>query len=121
MDLNTEKITNSRYLYVGFDTDNDSSSGTNRGGCPGCEQYVVFYPAVEGSDPLAMIQGTDPRSTVNGSSDGTLTIWCNLDTPNSLLELCIPRSKVGLTASATLKVSVSYNDYDAKQQELVLE
>ena len=121
MDLNTEKITNSRYLYVGFDTDNDVASGTTRGGCPGCEQYVVFYPAVEGSDPLAMIQGTDPRSTVNGSSDGSLTTWCNLGNPNSLLELCIPRSKVGLTDSATIKVSVSYNDYDAKQQELVLE
>ena len=67
-----------------------------------------------------MIQGADPRSTVNGSSDGTLTTWCNLSTPNSLLELCIPRSKVGLTSAATIKVSASYDNYDAAQQTLVL-
>lgn len=120
LDLNTEKITNSRYIYVGFDTDSDTTTGSTRGNCPGCEQYVVLYPAVEGSDPVAMIQGADPRSTVNGNSDGTLTTWCNLGDSNSLLELCIPRSKVGLTESVSLMVSVSYDSYDACQQELVL-
>lgn len=120
LDLNTEKITHARYIYVGFDTDCDTATGSAHGNCPGCEQYVVIYPAVEGSDPIAMIQGTDPRSTVNGSSDGTLTTWCNLSTPNSLLELCIPRSKVGLTGAASIKVSASYDNYDAAQQTLVL-
>ena len=121
LDLNTEKITNSRYIYVGFDTDCNKETGSVRAGCPGCEQYAVIYPAVAESNPLAMIQGTDPQSKVNGNSDGTLTTWCNLGSPNSLVELCIPRSKVGLTDPATIKVSVSYNDYDAAQQELVLE
>lgn len=120
LDLVSEKITESRYIYVGFDTDSDTSTGSTRGGCPGCEQYVVIYPAISGSSPVAMIQGVDPRSTVNGSSDGTLETWCNLSTPNSLLELCIPRSKVGLTATASIKVSASYNDYDAAQQTLDL-
>ena len=121
LDLNTEKITNTRYIYVGFDTDCNTSSGNTKGGCPGCEQYVTVYPAVKDSNPLAMIQGTDPQSTVNGSWDGSLMTWCNLGTPNSLLELCIPRSKVELESPATIKVSVSYNDYDAAQQELILE
>lgn len=121
MDLNTEKITNSRYIYVGFDTDCNTETGDVRAGCPGCEQYAVIFPAVADSDPLAMIQGTDPQSKINGNSDGTLTTWCNLGKPNSLVELCIPRSKVGLTDPAKIKVSVSYNDYDAAQQELVLE
>lgn len=120
LDLNTEKITNARYIYVGLDTDSDTTTGTTRGGCPGCEQYVVVYPAVADSSPVEMIHGVDPRSTVNGSSDGTLTTWCNLSTPNSLLELCIPRSKVGLGAAATIKVSASYDNYDAAQQTLVL-
>lgn len=120
LDLNTEKITHDRYIYVGFDTDSDTGTGSTHGNCPGCEQYVVIYPAVASSDPVEMIQGADPRSTVNGSSDGTLTTWCNLSTPNSLLELCIPRSKVGLTSAATIKVSASYDNYDAAQQTLVL-
>lgn len=120
LDLISEKITDARYIYVGFDTDNNTATGSTRGSCPGCEQYVVIYPAVSGSSPVEMIHGVDPRSTVNGSSDGTLTTWCNLSTPNSLLELCIPRSKVGLGASASIKVSASYDNYDAKQQTLVL-
>ena len=120
LDLVSEKITEARYIYVGFDTDSDIATGTTRGNCPGCEQYCVIYPAVSGSNPLTMIQGADPRSTVNGSSDGTLTTWCNLGATNSLLELCIPRSKVGLSAAATIKVSVSYDNYDAAQQTLVL-
>jgi len=120
LDLISEKITNSRYIYVGFDTDSNTATGSAHGNCPGCEQYVLIYPAVEGSDPLTMIHGVDPKSEVNGSSDGSLTTWCNLSTPNSLLELSIPRSKVGLGSSATIKVSVSYDNYDAKQQTLVL-
>ena len=120
IDLNSEKITNDRYIYVGFDTDSNTATGSAHGNCPGCEQYVVIYPAVSGSDPVGMIHGTDSRSTVNGSSDGTLTTWCNLSTPNSLLELCIPRSKVGLSSAASIKVSVSYDNYDAAQQTLVL-
>lgn len=120
LDLNSEKISNSKYIYVGFDTDCDTATGSAHGNCPGCEQYVTIFPAVAGSNPLAMIQGTDPQSKVNGSSDGTLTTWCNLDSPNSLLELCIPRSKVGLDDPATIKVSASYDEYDAAQQTLVL-
>ena len=120
LDLNSEKITNERYIYVGFDTDSNTGTGDAHGNCPGCEQYVVIYPAVASSDPVTMIQGTDPRSTVNDSSDGTLTTWCNLSTPNSLLELCIPRSKVGLTSAGSIKVSASYDNYDTAQQTLVL-
>lgn len=120
LDLASEKITEARYIYVGFDTDSDTATGTTRGNCPGCEQYCVIYPAVSGSNPLTMIQGADPRSTVNGTNDGTLTTWCNLGATNSPLELCIPRSKVGLSAAATIKVSVSYDNYDAAQQTLVL-
>lgn len=120
LDLASEKITEAKYIYVGFDTDSDTATGTTRGNCPGCEQYCVIYPAVSGSNPLTMIQGADPRSTVNGTNDGTLTTWCNLGATNSPLELCIPRSKVGLSAAATIKVSVSYDNYDAAQQTLVL-
>ncbi|MCR5407813.1 MAG: hypothetical protein K6E61_01750 [Bacteroidales bacterium] len=121
LELNSEKITEARYIYVGFNTDNDTNTGTARGSIPGCEQYAVIYPAVAGSDPLEMIQGADPRSTVNGSSDGSLRTWCVLGNPSSQLELCIPRSKVGLSSAGTIKVGVSYDNYDAKEQSLTLE
>ena len=120
LELNSEKITEARYIYVGFNTDNDTNTGTARGSIPGCEQYAVIYPAVAGSDPLEMIQGADPRSTVNGSSDGSLRTWCVLGNPSSQLELCIPRSKVGLSSAGTIKVGVSYDNYDAKEQSLTL-
>ena len=82
---------------------------------------MVVYPAVDGSDPIAMIQGADPRSTVNGSWDGTLMTWCSKGESNTFVEVCIPRSKVGLTESGSIKVSVAFDYYDTIQQELVLE
>ena len=118
--LATSKIKNSSYFYLGFDTDRDLSTGESHGGVSGIEKYVVVYPAVDGSDPIAMIQGADPRSTVNGSWDGTLMTWCNMGETNSLLEVCIPRSKVGLTAPGAMKVSVAFDWYETTQQEIDL-
>ena len=123
--LNTEKITNSRYLYIGFDTDNNESTGGSHGGIPGAEKYVVVYPAVASSDPVVFVTGVDPRSTVNGSSDGTIATWgvygTGADSAYSFLEICVPRSKVSLTSAATVSVAVSYNDYNTAKQSLVLQ
>lgn len=121
LDLVTAKIKNSSYFYLGFDTDSDLSTGKSDGGLSGFEKYVVVYPAVDGSDPVAMIQGADPRSTVNGSWDGTLMTWCSKGESNTFVEVCIPRSKVGLTDPASMKVSVAFNWYETIQQVLILE
>lgn len=121
LNLATSKIKNSSYFYLGFDTDSDLSTGEGHGGLSGLEQYVVVYPAVDGSDPIAMIQGVDPRSTVNGHWDGSLVTWGNMGETNSLVEVCIPRSKLGLTEPASMKVSVAFDWYETIQQELTLE
>lgn len=121
LNLATSKIENSSYFYLGFDTDSDLSTGEDHGGLSGLEQYVVVYPAVNGSDPIAMIQGVDPRSTVNGHWDGSLVTWGNMGETNSLVEVCIPRSKLGLTEPASVKVSVAFDWYETIQQELTLE
>ena len=120
LNLATIKIKNSSYFYLGFDTDSDLSTGESDGGLSGFEKYVVVYPAVDGSDPIAMIQGADPRSTVNGSWDGTLMTWSSKGESNTFVEVCIPRSKVGLTDPASMKVSVAFDWYETKQQELIL-
>ena len=120
LNLVTSKIKNSSYFYVGFDTDSDLSTGDPLGGLSGLEKYVLVYPAVDGSDPIAMIQGSDPRSAVNGSWDGTLMTWCSKGESNTFVEVCIPRSKVGLTDPASMKVSVAFDWYDTIQQELIL-
>jgi len=121
LNLATSKIENSSYFYLGFDTDSDLSTGEDHGGLSGLEQYVVVYPAVDGSNPIAMIQGVDPRSTVNGHWDGSLVTWGNMGETNSLVEVCIPRSKLGLTEPASVKVSVAFVWYETIQQELTLE
>ena len=121
LNLATSTIKNSSYFYLGFDTDCNLSTGESHGGLSGLEKYVVVYPAVDGSDPIAMIQGADPRSTVNGSWDGTLMTWCSKGESNTFVEVCIPRSKVGLTDPASMKVSVAFDWYETKQQELILE
>lgn len=115
-------VTEGSYVYVGFDT---AEGGTAHGGLANLEQYVVVYTCVKSSDPVAFIQGTDPRSTVNGSSDGSLRSWgvfgTGEDSSYSFVELAIPRSKVSLTSAGTIKVAVAYDYYDTIFQDLTLE
>ena len=121
--LISEKITNSRYLYVGFDTDKDESTGGTHGGIAGADKYATIYPAVASSDPIQFIQGADPRSTFNGSSDGTLTVWSVTDSDPAYtnVELCIPRAKLGTDIPSSFNVAVSYNDYNTAYQTITLE
>ena len=116
------QITNGSYIYIGFDT---ADGGSSHGGLANLESYAVVYTGVSGSDPLALIQGVDPRSTVNGSSDGTLQEWgvfgTGEDSDYIFVEMTIPRSKVGLTSAGTVKVAVACDYYDTIFQDLTLE
>ena len=124
--LFTEKMTTSRYLYVGFDTDNNEATGETLGGISGMEKFVVTYPVKNGTSPIELIEGTDPRSTVNGSTDGSIALWGVFDSGDpststyTEVELCIPRSKVSLTSAGTISVAVAYNDYSTIKQSLTL-
>ena len=119
--LATEKVKHSSYVYVGFDT---AEGGNSHGGLAGLEQYVVVYTCVADSNPVEFIQGADPRSTVNGSSDGTLLTWGEFgtggDAAYSFVELRIPRSSVSLTSAGSVNVAVAFDWYDTKFQTLVL-
>lgn len=117
-ELVTSKIKHSSYFYVGFDT---AEGGSSHGGLNDLEQYAVIYPCVSGSDPITYIQGADPRSTVNGSTDGNLTVWSVNGDGVTYIEMCIPRSKVSLSSAGTIKVALAFDYYDTISQTLVLE
>ena len=125
LELVTEKITTSRNIYVGFDTDRDETHGTSVGNIPGVEQYVMVVPTSSSSASL-FIHGADPRSSVNSSTNGndkTIEIWSVLGDPSTstFVELCIPRSKVSLSSAATVDVAVTFDFYNTAKQTLVLE
>lgn len=115
-------VTEGSYVYVGFDT---AEGGSSHGGLDGLESYAVVYTCVKASSPVAFVQGVDPRSTVNGSSDGTIKTWgvfgTGEDSDYAFVELTIPRSKVGLSSAGTINVAVAYNYYDTIKQPLTLE
>lgn len=114
-------LTADSYVYIGFDT---ADGGSSHGGLAGLESYVVVYTCKTGTDPIEFVQGADTRSTVNGSSDGTLQSWGEYGTganaEYSFVEITIPRSKVGLSSAGTIKVAVAYDYYDTIFQELTL-
>lgn len=125
LELVTEKILTDRNIYVGFDTDRDETHGTSIGNIPGVEQFVKVFPTSVSSVNV-FIQGADPRSSVNSTSNGsdrTIEIWSILGDPatSTFVELCIPRSKVSLSSAATVDVAVSFNSYNTAKQTLVLE
>ena len=111
------------YIYVCFDTEEGGSTVTS---LPGVDQKVLVYPCVKDSNPPAFIEGADPRSQVNGSSDGTIMTWGVLGTgdnaAHAYVELCIPRSKLGLTTSGqVIQIGVSFQEYDAAKQSITLD
>lgn len=112
------------YIYVCFDMDNNDATGSTRTSIPGVDQYALIYPCVADSNPVTFINGADPRSQMNGSSDGTLETWGVFDTVEtaySHVELCVPRSKIGSPASgSSIKVGVSFQEYDAAKQSITL-
>ena len=78
------------------------------------------------SDPVAFIEGADPRSEVNGSSDGTIETWGVFGTganeAHAYIELSIPRSKLSLTTpNQTIQIGVSFQEYDAAKQSIKLD
>lgn len=111
------------YIYVCFDTEEGGSTVTS---IPGVDKKVLIYPCVANSDPVAFIEGADPRSEVNGSSDGTIETWGVFGTganeAHAYIELSIPRSKLSLTTpNQTIQIGVSFQEYDAAKQSIKLD
>ena len=108
------------YFYLGFDTDNDVTTGGTYGNVPGVEQYAVIYPFVADSDPVVFVTGEDNRSTVNGSWSGKLKTWGVNNGTVSYVEVSIPREAISLTDAQAIKVGASFQEYDTLMQSITL-
>ncbi len=120
-------------LYIGFDTDNDNSTGNSYGDVTGCEAYVKVVPFTnvgEATTPVG-VDGVDAASEVwaNGVyHNGTVLTWSyDADEPigsnssNVYLELKISRDYLNMPAAGnTIKVGCSYGWYETQKEEVIL-
>ena len=89
------------YIYVAFDTDNDSSTGANGGAAlnGGYEAQASFYPwrgSVEGSPEC--FKGLETHGSIQkpvGTNVGNATIAGSFDDTYCYLEVSIPRNLIG--------------------------
>lgn len=118
-------------LCIGFDTDNDSTSGSSTGNIPGCEvriECIPFTNAGSGTQPVC-VNGPVPDPTINGTTvANSLIAWMYdegaglSDSSNIYLEMSIPRSKMDLPASGSqITIGCSYDWYVTDTVGVVLE
>lgn len=109
------RANSSRTLYIGFDTDNDSSTGSKPEGMTiGMEAYATLKPFTNDGDETTPepVNGYDETSVIQGTTsttNGKVYVWAYdegdelqpLSDNNSLVyaELSIPRDKLGLPSA----------------------
>lgn len=126
-----DRVSTSKNLYIGFDTDNDSSTsnGAYAGDMTGCDAVVKLVP-VSSDDPLTFVNGLEPASKIwsttypgTSSISGTVRSSGYLDTDDNdaYVELSISRSELGLPADGTtISVGCSYEWTLTGFQEITL-
>lgn len=122
-------------LYIGFNKDNDDTTGNSYGNVVGCEAYAMLKPFTntpEGSIPVC-VNGIDSRSEVWGSGvgyhNGTAVVYANdpgqdISSNESIIyyELSIPREYLNLPAAGnSIKVGCSYAFYTTATVSVTLE
>ena len=122
-------------LYVGFDTDNNNSTGTSANGMSGLESYAKSIPFTnegEASVPIP-VNGVDSASEIRAGSISSVGLVkvssvdpggsLSDDSINVYVELSIPRNKLNLPAAgSTITVNCSYQyGYLGAAQSVTLE
>ena len=119
-------------LCIGFDTDNDASTGSSTGNVPGNEVRVEFKPFTnegEGSQPVC-VNGLVTNATINGTGDNSAVTAYMYDDGSSVdssssniyLEVSIARNKLNLPAAgASITIGCSYNWYITDKVIVTLE
>ena len=120
--LRKNRVDGAKNLYIGFDLDNDNTTGGSYGDITGCEAYIKAVPFTnsgEGSTPVP-VEGVDTASEVKNvnSNNGVVSVWDYDDDSNNPLssnssniwiELSAPREMLGLPAAGgTVTVGCSY-------------
>ena len=122
-------------LYIGFDKDNDNSTGNSYGNVTGCEAYARAFPftnASEGSEPVGL-NAVDANSEVWASGlnyhNGTVCVWhydagesVSSSSSNTYVELSIPREYLNLpSAGNSIMVGCSFAWYETEKVSVTLE
>ncbi|MBP5675673.1 MAG: hypothetical protein J6W94_01515 [Bacteroidales bacterium] len=129
------RVDSARNLYVGFDTDNSSSTGSSYGSVSGCEAYIKVVPFVnvgEATTPEPVV-GFDANSVVYASGVGTNNgaVYCysyddgsdlGSSSSNIYLEISVDRNKLNLPAAGSnVTIGCSYDWYVTGTQVLAME
>jgi len=125
----------SKPLVIGFNTDNDTTTGSNydTNKILGNEVTVIAYPFTGDNTSPVAVQGYDSSSSIsiNGGStyNGLVYVWdyddgssISSDSSNIYIELSIPRDKLNLPASGnSITVGCAFDYYVTGTQSLTLE
>ena len=120
--LRKNRVDGAKNLYIGLDTDNNSSTGSSYGDVPGCEGYIKVVPFTnsgEGSTPVP-VEGYDAnsKSYVGGVADSTgqVYVWdyddgssLSSNDSNIYIEMRIARSYLGVATGSTITIGCSYD------------
>ena len=103
------------YIFTGFDTDNDSTTGTNAGADVngGFEAMCSVYPwRVNGEGGLDCLKGQDNQGTIAcpvGTELGKVTVAGSFDSDYCYVETSVPLSMIGSpNGDITVKHGMNY-------------
>ena len=125
------KKNGSSKFYIGFDKDNDSSSGytgSNGGATGGLEARAYFYPWTGGDSdgaPDGILDGEDPTSYVEAPV-GTLSVGTKVIVKGTIegsyayIEIGIPRTSVGIIKGSTVTVRHAAQEYPTNAESVEL-
>ena len=119
--LRKNRVEKEKNIYIGFNLDNKSDTGSNYGNVPGCEAYVKINPFTNTSESTPEgVEGLDANSIVYdsklGTHNGSVYIWSydageSTDSNSSSIyvEVSIDRTQISLPAAGnSIKVGCSY-------------
>ena len=119
------------FLGIGFDTDNDNTTGSSIGNVPGCEVRVKSNPFTNTAQGQPVcVNGFDTSAEINGTvEDSAVCVFMydegsdsSSESSNIYLEIGIPRNKLNLPAAgASITIGCSYNWYNTDSVSVTLE
>ena len=110
-----------RYIYIAFDTDNDSTTGAekpNLGGLkiPGTEALALIFPwrgHIDDPDSPTIVSGVDEEGWIKSPVDGSVidnpVVEGVFDGDYALLEVGISKEALGSPAAGKYKIQFSYS------------
>lgn len=130
--MRKNRCESSKKLVIGFNIDGDDTTGslTDNNNMKGCEAIARgLVPFTDSNTAAATGNGIGEVVSTSGDTFNDVVICyavpgtedASSDSSNAYVELSIPKSKLGLTAGATIQVGASYDYYFAGYTEVTLQ